>query len=299
MAVDLVLKGRILDSAGFVYVFAMLVGPEERVIREAVGCAGQAAEFSQLDITQGWREIQTWIKTQEFNGKADPPHSGDIVRFLQKTRKNLEQMEHISGLVATRDLETLKYDMALDLEIALGDKNMVIELDLNEFRPEAVVYEQKVQEDLSTRVPVACVIAPFSGVAITRLRLGERLPLRIADPKNARARAYIESYKLKKDRSQMFETEGVLRGLETMKTTKEVLLLFDLPGGTKAYAREDDSTLRVRTMHSERSGKKSSSRSHQALYAGRKSGLFDSPLFITLFILGLLGLAVGMFFALF
>ncbi|MCB1327471.1 MAG: hypothetical protein H7A21_10905 [Spirochaetales bacterium] len=275
MARQLVMKGLVRGSENFRYFFAVRVSPEEKSVSESYAVSGTAERLSGLELTLPLRDLINKIKTLEFSGKLDPARTQDIDRYFKKLARNPDQRDQMLGLMASADLEALRYNLSLDLEVALGEREPLIELVVEEYREQEAVAEAEAKQ-IEDRLPMAFIVAPFSGTPISHLRLGQQVLLRFEQLREERTRTYLTRHGFDLH-AKRHETNATLRSLETIKSTHEILALLDLPDGTKAYARESESTIRVKTHADKR----------RQSDARPRTGFLDSPLLIMLTVIGL------------
>ncbi len=242
---DVVLKSRIIAPDGTIFVYGMRLDMSRRSAKETHAIAGDHHELESHPLNAEYREFVGWLKDMEFHGKRNESCTYDIQRYLEKNTKNVEWMDRFVAAVESGNLDALQFDLGLELEIALGRKDLIFSYDVAEYVEPPAPELPGLEEDLSGLLPMAFAVAPFSGVAITRLNIGDRVRVRFADPKDSRSATYIRRLGVKEDRGR-FEINAKLKSLSTVPKTKEILAKLRLEGGAEAYVLEDNHDLRVR-----------------------------------------------------
>ncbi len=294
------LKARVAAPGGMFYVFALLVQPKTKSISEVAAVAGESAEFLSADLNGSFREFVAWQKSEVFAGRADERATLDIQRFVGTRFKNMEWAERVTQRLLEGDLDALQYDLSLELEVALGQKNLVFQFAVREEGADSPSPSDapapsaggpaEPDEDLSGMLPLAFVISPFMGMPVSRLQLGERIRVRFKDLKAPRTASYVEMQGLNQQPGAP-EITATVRSIGSVKKSGEMLVKLDLPGGQKGFIKEENLNLKVRTA-AEVKG-----RGGQSALADR--GLIGAPLLIMLAALGVILLGGVLLFVLF
>lgn len=242
---DVVLKSRIIAPDGMIYVYCMRLDMGRRTAKETHSIAGDHHDLESQPLNAEYRDFVSWLKGMEFHNKRIESATYDIQRWLEKNTKNVEWMDRFVAAVESGNLDALQFDLGLELEIALGEKDLIFSYDVAEYVEPPAPELPGLKEDLSGLLPMAFAVAPFSGVPITRLNIGDRVRVRFADPKEGRAANYIRRLGVKEERGR-FEINAQLKSLSTVPKTKEILAKLRLEGGAEAYVLEENHDLRVR-----------------------------------------------------
>ncbi|MBX7058025.1 MAG: hypothetical protein K1X75_08150 [Leptospirales bacterium] len=292
MSAGMSIKARVAAADGFFYVFGLLLHPGGKAITEVCAVAGDASDFAAVDLNLGFREMTAWTKTMVFGGQADAQRTQDIQRYVGVHFKNIEWVERLVQRLQNGDLGGLQYELGAELEVALGQHNVVIQIAASEENDEkaAAPAEAKTKsagpsgpvEDLSGHMRGLFVISPFMGQPVQRLGIGDRVRLRFAEMKHPQVVSYVQMQGLDKLEGPPEITASV-RTISTVRGSGEMLVTFDLPGGHKAYVREENLNLKVKLAE----GAKSQGRSASMI----DRSIFGWPLFVMLAIVGIAGIA--------
>jgi hypothetical protein len=231
---------------GFYYVYCLRVDPGRKSVVELHGVAGDHHEFPEQALNSELAQFVSWIKSMEFGGKRDESRTYDILRYFEKNIKNPEWLERLCSYIQTGDLSGLQYELSQDFEIALGQKDLIMEFDLAEYvAPSNDGPAGPLQEDLSGLIPLSFVVSPFSGTPLIRLSPGDRIHVRFASPREPRTVNYLRRTGLKPGESG-YETDARVESLGTRPVQKDVLVKLKLDGGAGAFILEENHDIRVK-----------------------------------------------------
>lgn len=292
MSAPIAIKVRCTAPDGYFYVFGLLLQPSAKSITEVCAVAGDSSEFASVDLNQNFKELTAWTKTMVFGGQADAQRTQDIQRYTGTHFKNIEWVERLQQRLLGGDLGGLQYELGLELEVALGQHNLVLQLAANEeiaVSEEAPAKKQSgaadkggPTEDLTGHMRGQFVVSPFAGLPLQRLSIGERVRVRFAELKNPVVAAYIINQGLDKLEGPP-EITGVVRTISTVRGSGDMLVTFDLPGGSKAYVREENLNLKVKLAES-------AAKSGQGQKLLDRS-IFGWPLFAMIAVIAIAGIA--------
>ncbi len=283
MANELILKSRIESPDGAYYVYCLRLDVVRKTLNEVHAIAGDHFEFASQPLNLELSEFVSWLKNMEFNGKRDESRTYDLVRYFEKHGKNPDWVSHLCGILRVGDLSGLQYELSQDFEIALGQKDLIMQFDLSEYVPPAKTPGASglPQEDLSGLIPVSFVVSPFAGTPLIRLTPGDRVHVRFAKPKDGRTSNYIKRMGVKSQDGR-YESDAVLKSLGTRPGKGDVLVKFKLDGGAEAYVIEENQDIRVKMADA---GRGKSRRSGGGAGRSEAPGLVGGPLALVLLLI--------------
>lgn len=245
MGNELVLKSRIESADGSYYLYCLRLDVVRKTIAETHAIAGDHHEFASQPLNQELPLFVSWLKNMEFNGKRNESRTYDLLRYFEKQSRNPDWVDHLCGILRVGDLSGLQYELSQDFEIALGQKDLIMQFDLAEYVPPVRSEAGPAQEDLSGLIPLSLVVSPFAGTPLVRLSPGDRVHVRFAKPKDGRSANYLKRMGIQSADGR-YETDARLTSLGTRPGKSDILLKFKLDGGADGYVIEENQDIRVK-----------------------------------------------------
>lgn len=280
MGNELVLKSRIESADGSYYMYCVRLDVARKTVAEVHAIAGDHHEFASQPLNIDLASFISWLKNMEFNGKRNESRTYDLIRYFETHSKNPEWVEHLAGILRVGDISGLQYELSQDFEIALGQKDLIMQFDLSEYVPPEKSVSGVVQEDLSGLIPLSFVVSPFAGTALVRLTPGDRIHVRFAKAKDSRSANYLKRMGIKAIDGR-YESDARLKSLGTRPGKGDILLKFKLDGGADGFIIEENQDIRVKMADGGRSGAATQSGSS----SGEAPGLIGGSLALVLLLI--------------
>ena len=243
-----ILKGRAVTDEPRYCIFSFDVDLGRRQIKETICISGTQDEFALRNFSESFADFSAWAQEIRYYGKLDVRSTMDLEGVVKRLSHDVDFVDKAVEAIKTNDASKIEFVMGTELEHILGVKNVALEFfvqDKTYIKDSAASGASSTDEGGGPMIPLAFVLSPLQGVALTRIRLGERIVVKFANLKDQLTKNYRANNEPQDEKFPERST-AILKSLSEATGQNAIRAIVQLPGGALGEIIEESRNIRVR-----------------------------------------------------